>query len=148
MVWIECGFVAHPVAELAAQSGYCGTPGGIVVKIAQYQRVFRQSRDCFADIRHGVKHNTVVAVIESEAFRRKKVDKALEDVAQGVAVGNMGDMLWRITAFEEAASQLKSVCAVLKTDGIIVFAMQFIIHLHTISLCDVGRYATVCEVTQ
>jgi len=106
VVGIACGFVAHPVAELAAQSGYCGTPGGIVVKIAQYQRVFRQSRDCFADIRHGVKHNTVIAVIQSEAFRRKKVDEALEYITPGVAVGDMGDMLWRITSFEEAVSQL------------------------------------------
>ena len=113
--------VAYPVADLAAQSGDCGTAsGGIVVEIAQYQRVFRQSRDCFADIRHGVKHNTVIAVIQSEAFCRKKVDEALEYIAPGVAVGNMGDMLWRITAFEEGVSQFIAVCAVLKADGIIV----------------------------
>ena len=109
MIGIERGFVAHPVAELAAQSGDCGTPGSIVVEIAQYQRIFRQSRDCFADICHGVKHNTVVSVIQSEAFRRKKVDEALEYITPGVAVGDMGDMLWRITSFEEAVSDRKSV---------------------------------------
>lgn len=101
MVGIERGFVAHHVAELASQSGDCGTPGGVVVEIAQYQRVFRKSRNCLADISHGVKHNTVVAVVVAEAFSRKKVDEALEHVAARIAAGYACNVIWRIAPLEE-----------------------------------------------
>ena len=135
MVGIKRGFVAHPVAELAAQSGYCGTPGGIVVEIAQYQRVFRQSRDCFADIRHGVKHNTVIAVIQSEAFRRKKVDEALKHVAPGITLCDVSYVLGRVRPLIEGIAKFKTMCIILKTYGIVVFAVKSVIDLHTPPVC-------------
>lgn len=106
MVGIECGFVAHPVAELAAQSGDCGTPGGVVVEIAQYQRVFRKNRDCLSDISNGVKHNTVVAVVVTEAFSRQEINEALEYVAARIAAGYSCNVLWRIAPLEERVAQL------------------------------------------
>lgn len=143
VVGIERGFVAHPVAELAAQSCDCGTPGGVVVEVAQYQRIFRKCRNCLADISHGVKHNTVVAVVVSEVFSRKKVDKALEHVAARIATGYSRNVLWRITPLEEGVAQLVAVGVIFKADGVIPFAVKFVVNLHAVALCNLFRYATL-----
>lgn len=146
VVGIERGFVADPIAELTAQSGYCGTPGGIVVEIAQYQRVFRKSWICISDISHGVKHNTVVTVVVAEAFSRKKVDETLEHVASGIAARYACNVLWRIAPLEERVAQLVVVGVVLKADSVITFAVQLIVHLHAVALCNLFRDATLCQI--
>lgn len=148
VVGIERGFVAHPVAELVAQSGNCGTPCGVVVDVAQYQRVFCKSRDCLADISHGVKHNTVVAVVVAEAFSRKKVDETLEHVASGIAAGYSCYVLWRIAPLEERVAQFVAVGVVLKADGVIPFAVQLIVNLHAVALCNLFRYAALGQIAE
>ena len=148
MARIERGFVAHPVAELAAQSGDCGTPGGVVVEIAHYQRIFRKNRDCLADICHGVKHNTVVAVVVTKAISRKKVDETLEHVTARIAAGYSCYVLRRITPLEKGIPKLKSMCVVFKADGVIVFAVKLIVHLHAVALCNLFCYAALCQIAE
>lgn len=96
---------------------------------------------------HGVKHNTVVAVVEAEAFSRQEIYEALEHVASGIADGYACYVLWRIAPLEERVAQLVAVCIVLKADGVIPFAVKLIVTLHAVALCNLFRDATLCQIT-
>ena len=93
MVWIECRFIHHPVAELPLKSCESRTTGGIVVKETQNQRIVSQRLNSVAEIGDRVEDNSVCAVIETEFLRREKIYKVLKHTATRVAVGDMGDMI-------------------------------------------------------
>ena len=123
MIGIESRFVCNPVAELPLKSGEGISSGLVIVEIAQHQGISVECRNRLADIGDRVEDNSVGTVIESEAFSRKKVYEALENIAARVAIDNTGYILWRITPLEKGVAKLKSVSVISKAYGIIMFAM-------------------------
>ena len=89
------------IAQLSAESGEGGSPCLVIVEVTGYYGIVREDSQCFADIGDGVENHRVKAVIQSEAFRRKKVDEALKHVTPGVAIGNVGYVLWWVRTFEK-----------------------------------------------
>ena len=55
--------------------------------------------------------------------------------------------MW-ITSLEERVAQLVAVGVILKADGVIPFAVQFIVHLHAVALCNLFWYATLCQIAE
>ena len=58
----------------------------------------------------------------------------------------MCDALGWVTTFEKSISQFKSESVVLKSDGIVPFAVKGVIDLYAVSSGNIIRYASVCEV--
>lgn len=143
---IESGLIHYLVPQLPAESGEGGSPCLVVVEVTGYDGIVRQDSQGFADIGDGVENHGIKAVIYTEAFPRKEVYESLEHVATCVAVGYMGNVFRRIRTLIERISQLKTMCAVLKADGLVVFAMKSVIDLHTPPLGYVPRNTTVGKV--
>ena len=106
MVGIESGLVHNIIAQLSAESGEGGSPCLVIVEVTGYYGIVREDSQCFADIGDGVENHRVKAVIQSEAFRRKKVDKALEHVAPWISPPDAGDVFRRKRAFPKPVPQL------------------------------------------
>ena len=134
------------VAELTPESSESRTTGGVIVKVALDYSIVSQQGYGFCDIGNGIKHNTVVAVVEAEAFSRKEVDETLEDIAPGITVGNTGNMLRRTRTLKERIAKFIAAGVVLESDGIILFAVQLIIDLHAVSLGNVSRNISIGEI--
>ncbi len=116
VVWIKCRLVHDLIAELIPESGESRTTCGVIVKIALDNGIVSQRRYSLGNVGYRVKHNRVHTIVKAKPFSRKELDETLEDIAPGIAVGNMRDMLRRIRPLEERISQLMAMSIVLKAE--------------------------------
>ena len=148
MIGIESRLVHYFVAQIPAESGECGTTGLVIVEITGYDGIVRQDSQSLADIGDGVENHGIKAVIYTEAFPRKEVNESLEHIASGIVVRNMGNVFRWVRPLLERVAKLKTMCAVLEADGIVVFAVESVIYLYTPPLGDVPGNTSVSEIFQ
>jgi len=118
-----------------------GQPCGIViVEVTVDDGIVRERSQGFAEVRHRVEDNGVVAVIVAEFLSGKEVYEAFKYIATVIAVGDVCYTLRRIRAFPIRIAKFKTVGVVLKADGIIILAMKPIVNLHAILLCNLFWY--------
>lgn len=104
IVWIKCRLVHDLVAEFTLKSGESRSTCSIIVKVTLDNGIVSQRHYGFGNIRDGVEVYRIHAIVEAEAFSRKEVYEPLEEIAPGITVGNMGNVLRRIRTLKERIS--------------------------------------------